>query len=115
MKTPLRAVVCLVLALFAVSWASTYLVAQTDLGAVQGHVKDQQNKAIAGASVTLRNPSTSFDQTTQTDSSGYYSFIGVPLTGSYVLTVSAPQFQPAEQKDILLRAGGTAVFDFTLA
>ncbi len=115
MKTPLRAVVYLSLAFFAVLWASTYLVAQTDLGAVQGHVQDQQNKAIAGASVTLRNPSTSFSQTVQTDSSGHYSFIGVPLTGNYVLTVSAPQFQQAEQKNILLRAGGTAVFDLTLA
>ncbi len=115
MKTPLRAVVYLFLALSAVAWTSTYLMAQTNLGAVQGHVQDPQNKAIAGASVTLRNPSTAFTQTAQTDSSGYYSFIGVPLTGSYVLTVSAPQFQQAEQKDILLRAGGTAVFDFTLA
>ncbi len=32
-----------------------------------------------------------------------------------MLTVNAPQFTPAEQKDILLRAQGTAVFDFTLA
>jgi len=94
---------------------TTPLIAQTDLGALQGHVQDQQSKAIAGASVTLRNPSTAFDRTVQTDASGNYSFIGVPLTGSYVLTVNAPQFKPAEQKDINLRAGGTAVFDFTLS
>ena len=48
------------------------------------------------------------------DSSGNYSFIGVPLTGEYVISVSAPQFKPVEQKDLLLRAGGTAVLDFTL-
>ena len=89
-------------------------MAQTDLGAVQGHVQDQQNKAIAGATVKLHNPSTAFERTVQTDSSGNYSFIGVPLTGSYVVTVTAPQFQQAEQKDIYLRAGGTAVFDFNL-
>jgi len=94
---------------------TTPLIAQTDLGALQGHVQDQQSKAIAGASVTLRNPSTAFDRTVQTDASGNYSFIGVPLTGSYVLTVNAPQFKQAEQKDINLRAGGTAVFDFTLS
>ena len=89
-------------------------MAQTDLGAVQGHVRDQQNKPVSGASVNLRNPSTSFDKTVQTDASGNYSFIGVPLTGSYVVTVNAPQFQQAQHKDVLLRAGGTAVFDFTL-
>ncbi len=114
MKKALRVAGFLVLVLFAASWSSTYLAAQTDLGAVQGHVQDQQNKAIAGASVTLRNPSTAFDTTVQTDASGNYSFIGVPLTGSYVLTVNAPQFKQAEQKDIYLRAGGTAVFDFNL-
>src|SRR5664280_3894421 len=93
---------------------TTPLIAQTDLGALQGHVQDQQSKALAGASVTLRNPSTAFDRTIPTDASGNYSFIGVPLTGSYVLTVNAPQFKPAEQKDINLRAGGTAASAFTL-
>src|SRR5664279_3876778 len=114
MPIRLRVTHLLALALFVAFWSSTYLAAQTDLGAVQGHVQDQQSKAIAGASVTLRSPSTAFDRTVQTDASGNYSFIGVPLTGSYVLTVDAPQFKQAEQKDINLRAAGTAVFDFTL-
>jgi len=103
----------LVLALFA-AVASTCVLAQTDLGAVQGHVQDQQGNAITNASVTLRNPNSNFNRTLQTDSSGNYAFIGVPLTGHYVLTVSAAQFKQAEQNDILLRAGGTAVFNFTL-
>ncbi len=94
---------------------STCLLAQTNLGTVQGHIQDPQNNAIGGASVTLRNASTAFQRTVQTDSSGNYSFLGVPLTGSYVLTITAPNFNQAEQKDILLRAGGTAVLDFTLA
>ena len=114
MKNP-GVVRVLFLALFAALWSSTFLTAQTNLGVVQGHIQDQQNKAITGASVTLRNPSTAYNKTTQTDSSGNYSFLGVPLTGSYVVTVSAPQFNQGEQKDILLRAGGTAVLDFTLA
>ena len=114
MKKALRVAEVLILALFAAFLSSAHLAAQTDLGAVQGHVQDQQNKAIAGASVTLRNPSTAFNQTVQTDSSGNYSFLGVPLTGSYVLSVNAPQFKQVEHSDINLRAGGTAVFDFTL-
>ena len=95
--------------------SSTYLVAQTDLGAVQGHIQDQQNRPIGGASITLKNPNTSFNRTVQTDSSGFYSFIGVPVTGNYVLNVNAPQFIAAEQRAISLRAGGTAVFDFNMA
>jgi hypothetical protein len=77
-------------------------------------VQDQQSRAIAGASVTLRNAATNFDRTVHTDNAGTYAFIGIPLTGRYVLTVDAPQFKSAEQKDILLRAQGTAVLDFTL-
>lgn len=89
--------------------------AQTDLGTVQGRVQDPQYRAVSGASVTLRNANTNYQHTARTDASGKYSFLGVPLTGEYLLTVTAPQFSPAEQKGILLRAGGTAVFDFTLA
>ena len=98
-----RAVLCV---LFACCLSSTFLSAQTDLGTVRGHVQDQQSQAITGASVELRNPATDFDRKVQTDSSGNYSFIGVPLTGEYVINVSAPQFKPVEQKDLLLRAGG---------
>jgi len=48
----LRDVRFVLVVLFAVLLSSNYLTAQTNLGAVQGHVQDQQNKALAGASVT---------------------------------------------------------------
>jgi hypothetical protein len=114
MANLLRVARLFILVLFAGCLSLTQVVAQTDLGAVKGHVQDQQGKAISGASVNIHNPSTAFERTGQTDTSGNYSFMGIPLTGSYVLTVTAPQFQQAEQKDIQLRAGGTAVLDFTL-
>ena len=114
MKQGLRPISCTLYVLLAFCWTSTIALGQTDLGALRGHIQDQQNQAISGASVNLRNPSTNFNRTSQTDSSGNYSFIGVPLTGQYVLTVNAAQFKPVEQKDILLRAQGTAVFNFTL-
>jgi len=115
MTNRLRIVDWLTYALFACFLLTTSAVAQTDLGTVQGHVRDPQGQPISGASVTLRNPATNLDRTVQTDASGNYSFLGVPLTGEYVLTVKAAQFTPAEQRNILLRAQGTAVFDFTLA
>src|SRR5690349_893732 len=108
----LRVTCIIVLVMCAASFVSTNLLAQTDLGSVQGQVQDQQGRAISGASVNLKNPATSFNRTAQTDPSGFYSFLGVPLTGNYVLLVSAPQFSTAQQEDILLRAGGTAVFNF---
>ena len=97
MKNLLRVAVVVSLAFFAALWNSNFLAAQTNLGAARGHIQDQQNKAISGASVTLRNSSTAYDKTTLTDPSGNYSFLGVPLTGSYVVTVSTPQFNQGEQ------------------
>jgi len=99
--------------LLAFCFSGAFVAAQTDLGAVRGLVQDQQTRAIAGASVTLRNPATNFDRTVQTDNSGNYSFLGVPLTGQYVLTVKAPQFNTVERTGILLRAQTTAVFNFS--
>ena len=115
MRERLRITLPILYWLLACCLSSTLVIAQTDLGAVRGHVQDQQQRAVAGASVTLRNPATNFDRTIETDGSGDYSFIGVPLTGQYVLTVKAPQFNPVEQTGILLRALGTAVFNFTLS
>ena len=63
MANRLRVLLLLTFAVFACSLTSTNLLAQTDLGAVQGHVQDQQNHAIAGATVTLRNVSTAYEQT----------------------------------------------------
>ncbi len=114
MKQWLRLLRRTLYALLACCLLPTIAFAQTDLGAVSGHVQDQQSRAISGASVNLRNPATNFDRTVQTNSSGNYSFLGIPLTGQYVLTVNAAQFKAVEQKDIFLRAQGTAVFDFTL-
>src|SRR5436190_18465212 len=99
MRRLLRVAFPAVLAVFF-ALCSPHLLAQTDLGTVQGHVHDQRDRAIAGASVTLKNPSTSFKRTVQTDSSGFYSFLGVPVTGSYLLNVNSPQFTAAEQRDI---------------
>jgi hypothetical protein len=101
-------------AIFASCLLITSAPAQTDLGTVRGHVQDPQNKAIPGASVTLKNSNSGYSRTVETNAAGDYIFLGIPLTGHYLLTVSAPQFATAEQKEIFLRALGTAVFDFTL-
>ena len=62
MKAP-RVVVLLKLGvLVALCTTSLLLTAQTDLGNVQGHVQDPQNKPVAGATVTLRNPSTAYNR-----------------------------------------------------
>jgi len=94
---------------------TTLTVAQTrDLGAVKGQIQDSQRAAVRGAKVELRNTVTGFSRSQPTDAEGNYAFTGVPLTGSYILTVEAPNFHNIEQRDINLRADVTAVFNFTL-
>ena len=113
MSIRLRVAHLLVLTLLACC-LTTQLPAPTDLGALKGHVQDQRGGAITNAAVTLRNPSTAFDRTVQTDSNGNFSFVGVPLTGRYVVSVSAPQFKTAQTDNVQLRAGTTATVDIVL-
>ena len=84
--------------LLASLFITLHLAAQTELGAVRGQIGDQRGGAIANATVGLHNPVTSWERTTQTDAAGNYSFSGVPLTGQYVVSVSAPQFKAARKR-----------------
>ena len=102
--------------LLAIAFLSGSVVsAQTrDLGAVRGHVQDSQGAAVQKAQVELANSATGYVHFDQTDSAGNYSFSGVPLTGKYVLTIKAPGFRNATERDIELRADVAAVFNFSL-
>jgi Carboxypeptidase regulatory-like domain/TonB dependent receptor-like, beta-barrel len=113
-KAPLRLVISIVLVLLACQVFTLNLVAQTDLGSVRGQVQDQGGAAIVGATVTLRNPATSWERRARTDGSGDYLFVGVPLTGQYMVSVNAAQFKPAQQDSVQLRAGSIATVNFAL-
>ncbi len=102
------------LALLVFQSLTLQLAAQTDLGAIRVHVQDQSGSALAGATVTVRNPATSWERTAQTDGSGDYSFVGVPLTGHYTVSVAAAQFKTAQENDVQLRAGSIATLNFAL-
>ena len=101
-------------ALLVVLFFAIQLPAQTELGALRGLVQDQQGAAITSATVVLRNPATSWERSTNTDSNGDYSFAGIPLTGQYTVGVTATQFKPAQQENVQLRAATTATVNFTL-
>ncbi len=89
--------------------------AQTrDLAELKGQVRDSQSKAISGAQVTLTNKDTGIARDTRTDAGGNYSFLGVPLTGHYVVAVKASQFAPAERSDIQFKADEAATVDFMM-
>ncbi len=81
-------------------------------GAINGTISDPSGAVIVGASVTLTSKTTGAALTTETSSSGGYSF-GLVKPGSYSLTVIQTGFKQSSQTvDVAL--GETAVANVKL-
>ena len=61
---------------------------------IRGTVTDPQGNLVAGATVTITDPSRNFTRTQQTNNDGGYIFTAIP-PGTYKLDVSAPGFKTA--------------------
>lgn len=70
---------------------SSMAFGQQDTGQINGTVRDQNDAAIAGATVKVTNTSTNVQRSTTTNSDGYYVAIGL-IPGSYEIEVSAQGF-----------------------
>src|SRR4030095_7933435 len=81
--------------------------------AVRGTVTDVQGAAVAGAEVTVSDPSTAFSRTTTTGSDGVYNFPDLPL-GSFRIRVTHAGFKASEQPGIDVHATDRLVFNFAL-
>ena len=68
----------------------------TIFGEVQGVVHDPRHRPIAGASVEMHAANSALTLTAHTNSSGYFSFLAVPL-GDYTITIRSHGF------DVLLQ------------
>lgn len=86
---------------------------QSSTASLRGTVFDPQHAIVAGASVTLSNPSTGFSQSTETDSRGVYQFLQIP-PGTYTLTVSQAGFATIQQEGLQLLVNLPATSDVTL-
>ncbi|MFN2499816.1 MAG: carboxypeptidase-like regulatory domain-containing protein, partial [Pyrinomonadaceae bacterium] len=65
-----------------VAMFATAAFGQTNAGSVTGTVTDAQGATVPGANVTLESKNTGLKLTTQTTSSGSYSYPNVPV-GDY--------------------------------
>jgi hypothetical protein len=100
------------IALFAFICASAAF-AQRDLGTLVGTVTDPSGGVVAGAKVTITESGTGTVYSVATSETG--DFVRPALKPStYTVSVSAPGFRTAEQKDILLKAGERTGISFTL-
>src|ERR1700723_190039 len=76
------------------------IFAQAGVASLSGLVTDPSGAVIAGAQVTETNIETQVAHTRASDSSGYYTFVGLPV-GHYKIDVNQPGFQQAEVSLIL--------------
>src|SRR5215210_3953603 len=87
--------------------------AQVNNASVTGLVTDTTGAVVTGASVTLKNKATNVETTSTTDSSGYYTFAGVPV-GTYDVTVERQGFKRIVLSDIKLEVAQKARVDASL-
>ncbi len=78
---------------------------QLDQGAITGTVTDPKGDAVPNASVRLTDTGTGLVLSSQTDSSGLYTFQPVKV-GTYSITVSAPNFENATESGLELHVAG---------
>jgi carboxypeptidase family protein len=83
-------------------------------GAIGGTVADAQKKAIAGASVTVRNVATnSTSQPQKTDGNGRYLITNLE-PGKYEIEISASNFTSYKQPDVVVEVGLTTPVEVQL-
>lgn len=92
---------------------SAGVFAQSSTGSISGAAVDQQEAAIPGATITIKNTETGFSRSTITNSDGRYRFVNIPV-GTYDVTVEAANFSQYVQQGITLDVNQNAVVDAIL-
>ena len=90
------------------------LSAQKFTGTITGVVTDPSGAVVAGAEVTITNPSTGAVRTVKTSDHGDYAFPELPAT-TYDLRVTAPNFKEHVTKAIELNVSSTTTVNVTMA
>ena len=85
------------------------LLAQTpDTATLNGQVVDQSQAAVQVVQVTIINTLTGLTRRTQTNQAGKFSFLGLPVAGTYKVNASKSGFAPAQTYEVRLLGGATA-------
>ncbi|MBI3696990.1 MAG: carboxypeptidase regulatory-like domain-containing protein [Acidobacteria bacterium] len=89
------------------------LCAQAPTGEITGTVTDPTGAVVAGAAITLTNPSTNLQRVVTTNTAGVYSLPAL-LPGNYSLKVEMQGFTAQVRGDIELQVAQVARLDFAL-
>jgi len=86
---------------------------QITTGVIQGVVQDETGAVMPGATVTVRNLETNFEQTAETDLDGRFVFLQL-RSGPYTLRVSKQGFSTLIQERMSLTVGQTIPLTMTM-
>jgi hypothetical protein len=98
MKCPQRSALLLFLSCMTICGS---VFSQTSSTSLRGTVNDPSAKAVAGATVTLKNMESGTERSVVADDEGGYQFQQLPA-GRYTLIVTAKGFATHERKDLVL-------------
>src|SRR5215469_951539 len=94
---------------FCLLLLTTSALAQTpDTATLRGEVLDQTGAAVPGVTVTVTNGLTGLSRSAPTDSTGHFSFAGLPIAGSYEVSAAMQGFMATPATGIALGASATA-------
>jgi len=88
-------------------------VAQIGDGSLTGYVRDEQQGAMPGVTITATSPALITPRTAVTDARGYYRLSNLP-PGDYTLTAELTAFAVYKQEGIRLPAGANFAVDMVL-
>jgi hypothetical protein len=95
--------------------ASAYSFGQTpDTATVNGHVVDPSQAAVQDVQITVTNGLSGLTRSTQTNQSGDFSFLGLPVAGTYTVSASKAGFATAQRSELHLLGGATAELNLVL-
>ena len=101
------------LVLLALSIPSGVLFAQGITQTVSGSVTDATGAVIPGATVTLTNDGTGVVTTQESNASGLYNFVAVPV-GNYTIRCETAGFKAQSAPNVRVETGGQVRLDFSL-
>ncbi len=87
--------------------------AQDPAASLEGEIHDVSGAAIAGASITITNLDTGYEQVQTTLQTGFYRFPQVPV-GRYQISVVHPGFTVYRRQSVQLNVSQTVRLDVTL-
>ena len=97
-----------------VSAATGAAMAQSvDKQQISGTVTDPTGAAVPNATITLTNQATKISRTVQSNASGNYVALDVPV-GTYTLTTTLPGFKKEIITDVAVDVGGKPSVDIAL-